>query len=75
MKLEEIRSIKNQRPFMPFLVRTADGREFRVSHPDAIAWSDESPRIVICGLPGGGWQMLDVALITGLVVPDPAQTN
>ena len=27
MKLEEIRQVKNQRPFLPFLVRTADGRD------------------------------------------------
>jgi hypothetical protein len=73
MKLEEIKKAKSSRPFQRFVLHTADGREFPVKHPDSIAWSDESPRIVICGLPGG-WEIIDVGLITSLSVLDPSQT-
>ena len=73
MKLEEIRQVKNQRPFLPFLVRTADGRELRVSHPDAIAWKESSPRIVICSSPGG-WEIIDVGLIVSLAIQEPSTT-
>jgi hypothetical protein len=73
VKLEEIRKIKNQRPFLPFVVHIADGREIRVTHPDAIAWMDDIPRIVICGQPSG-WEIVDVGLITSLAIQTPSQT-
>ena len=38
MKIAEIKDAKDQRPFQPFLIRMADGREIQVMHPDAIAW-------------------------------------
>jgi len=68
MKIEEIKKVKDRRPFQPFFVRTADGRELRVSHPDAIAWVPEIPRVLICGLPDGGWEIVDTALIVSLGV-------
>jgi hypothetical protein len=75
MKLEEIKAVKDQRPFQPFLIHAADGLEFLVTHPDAIAWSDESPRIVVCVKPNGGWQVIDVALVTSLGIQSPRQEN
>ena len=39
----------------------ADGREIRVRHADAVAW--DNPRIAICAT-SGGWEVIDVALIT-----------
>jgi hypothetical protein len=66
MKIDELKRAKDQRPFQSFLIRTADGREVPVNHPDAVAWDAESPRIVVCVLPGGGWEVIDVALVTSL---------
>jgi hypothetical protein len=71
MRFEELRRAKDQRPFQPFLIRMADGREIRVRHPDAIAWDPEHPRTAICVLPGGDWEYIDIALITSLGVPAP----
>lgn len=68
MKIDELKKAKDQRPFQPFLIRMADGREVRVSHPEAIAWDPESPRIAIVVVPGGGWEVIEVALITSLGV-------
>jgi hypothetical protein len=65
MKIEEIKAAKDERPFQRFTILTADGREFPVNHPDAVAWG-ESSRIIVCGLPSGGWHVIDVALITSL---------
>jgi hypothetical protein len=73
VKLDEIKKVKSQRPFLPFLVRIADGREIRVTHPDGIAWMDDNPRIVICGQPNG-WEIVDVGLITSLAIQTPSQT-
>jgi hypothetical protein len=75
MKLEEIKAAKDQRPFQRFVIHTADGREFLVTDPDANAWGDASPRIVICGQPNGGWRIIDVALITSLGMQAPLETS
>lgn len=66
MKIDELKRAKDQRPFQSFLIRTADGGEVPVNHPDAVAWDAESARIVVCVLPGGGWEVIDVALVTSL---------
>ncbi len=68
MKIEDLKKAKDQRPFQPFLIRMADGREVRVSHPDAIAWGPELPRIALVVVPDGGWEVIDIALITSLGV-------
>ena len=68
MKIDELKKATDQRPFQPFLVRVADGREVRVTHPDAVAWERESPRIALVATPGGGWEAIEAALITSLGV-------
>ena len=71
MKLDEIKRVKDQRPFQPFLIRMADGREIRISHPDAISWDVESPRMAFA-ISKGEHHWMEVALITSLVLPVPA---
>jgi hypothetical protein len=36
--IAELKKVKDRRPFEPFLIRTADGREILIRHPDAVAW-------------------------------------
>jgi hypothetical protein len=69
MRIEELRSAKDRRPFQPFMIRMADGREIQVRNPDAIAWGPEHPRTAICVLPSGDWEYVDIALIRSLSVP------
>jgi hypothetical protein len=71
MKIEELKKVKDRRPFEPFEVRIADGRSLLIKHPDAVAWDPEQSRIVICGLAGSGWEIVDVALITSLGILAP----
>jgi len=78
MKIAEIKDAKDQRPFQPFLIRMADGREIQVMHPDAIAWepmvADEDedngepaePLTAICVVPGGRREIIELALVTSL---------
>src|SRR5207253_892317 len=73
MKFEELKKAKDRRPFEPFEVRMADGRSLPIKHPDALAWDPDQTRIAICGLPGGAWEVIDVALVTALGIPAPAQ--
>ena len=41
---DEVRKLMNAEPFVPFLVKTSDGKQYRVKHPDYVAIS-----------PKGGW--------------------
>ncbi len=71
VRIEELKKAKDQRPFVPFLIRMADGREIEVRHPDAVAWDEGTPRTAVCVPPGGGWEVIEVALITSLGTPIP----
>lgn len=72
MKIEELRRIKNQRPFTPFGIRTADGSDIEIRHPDAVSWSNKtSPRIVHCYSQGEEF-WIDIALATAIHRPQPA---
>lgn len=64
MKIDDVRKVKSQVPFEPFLIRTSDGRELLVKHPDAVSW-DEGGRSLSCFAPEG-WELLDVAHVVGL---------
>lgn len=71
MRIEELKKMKDRRPFEPFLIRMADGREVPVKHPDAVSWDPDQVRIAVCGVPGGGTEVIDVALVTSLSLPAP----
>ena len=76
MKIKELKDAKDQRPFERFMIRTADGREVPVTHPDAIAWEadgddedngePEEPLTVVCVVPGGGREVIELALVSSL---------
>jgi hypothetical protein len=69
LKIQELKRAKDQRPFLPFVVRMADGRELAVKHPDALAWYAENPRVAICAT-ANGWEVLEVGLITSLSIQE-----
>jgi hypothetical protein len=71
MRIEELKRAKNQRPFQPFWIRMADGREIEVTHPDAIAWEGDGAQIVVCIIPGGGWEIIDIILATSIGMQAP----
>ena len=64
MKLEDLKRLKDQRPFRQFTIRLADGRKIRIRHPDAISVKDEHGGIATCLLPGGGCEIMKVGSIT-----------
>ena len=70
---ENARAMMNAEPFIPFVIKTSDGREYRVRHPDYLAIS-----------PNGAWMtvyadeevgtMLSAAHVVA-VEPRPARTR
>ena len=43
----EVRTLMNAEPFVPFVIRTSDGRQYRVKHPDYVAISPKGGRITV----------------------------
>jgi hypothetical protein len=71
VRIQDLRQAKDRRPFEPFGIHLADGREIAVSHPDALAWSDEDAPELLAALPGGAWEAIDVAAIVSLCIRAP----
>jgi hypothetical protein len=44
---DEIRRLMNAEPFVPFLIKTSDGKQYRVKHPDYVAISPKGGRVTI----------------------------
>ena len=42
---DEVRRLMNAEPFVPFFVRTSDGKQYRVKHPDHVAISPKGGRV------------------------------
>jgi hypothetical protein len=74
MRIDELKKAKDQRPFQPFLIEMEDGRAMPVRHPDAVAWDPDRARIAVRTLQGGGWEVIDVALVKSLGLPATSAT-
>jgi hypothetical protein len=67
-----IRELLHATPFLPFVIRMADGREYRIEHPDfVLAAANDVPRITIEEL-DGSQHNLSALLITSVEVAAPA---
>jgi hypothetical protein len=65
MTSEELRKLLEARPFQAFVIRTGDGCETRVSHPEAVGYSG---RIATYIHPSGGVEIFDLFLVSSLFV-------
>jgi hypothetical protein len=55
------------RPFRPYRLKTAGGREIAVTHPESIAYNGERTAVV---LHGDRWEILDINRIESVVEED-----
>jgi hypothetical protein len=65
----QLRDLIERRPFVPFTIRTTDGREYRAAHPELI-WLPpgfNTAHLVV----DGRMVFLDIAAI-GAIIPDEA---
>ncbi len=61
-----IRELLHAVPFQPFIIRMADGREYRIAHPDfVLASSTDVPQVIVED-PDGRTHFLSVLLITSI---------
>jgi hypothetical protein len=65
MTIQEIQRLRQEQPFRPFRVLTADGRTYDVLHPEFLAQSP-SGRLIMIGLPDDSTVTLDLLLVAGI---------
>lgn len=70
MRLDQIKEALHAQPFKPFTIRTSDGREFQVPHPEFVWLVPGMERTIFCAIIGrDAAAMIDpmhiVSLITG----------
>ncbi|MEM7681559.1 MAG: hypothetical protein AAF288_06365 [Planctomycetota bacterium] len=71
MTVEQFKSVLHAQPFQPFTIHVADGRAFKVRHPDYVSRSPAGRTVIVYG-DGDGFSILDLLLITEIEVhPDP----
>ncbi len=70
MTVEQLRTLYNAQPFVPFIVHLADGRQIPVSHREFMAPSP-SGRTVIVYQADDSFNIIDLLLFTDIEVPRP----
>lgn len=65
MTTEQFRTALKARPFQPFVIKTAGGDEYPVSHPEMAAQLGTG-RTVVVEVPGDAVTILDLLLVEGL---------
>ena len=68
MTVEQFRATLHQLPFRPFTIRIADGRAFRVNHPDFVAQSKTGLTVIVFDHDGENYSVLDLLLMSELEV-------
>ena len=67
----KIRELLHAAPFRPFVIRTADGREYRIEHPDfVLAAATNVPQITIEER-DGRTHFLSPLLVTSVELVEP----
>jgi hypothetical protein len=61
MTHDQLFNLMRTRPFRPYRLKAAGGREVAVTHPEAIAYGGERTAVVV--LPGDRWEIIDIGLI------------
>jgi hypothetical protein len=72
MTHDQLVNLLHARPFRPYRLRTASGREIPISHPEAIAYGGERTAVVVSG---DRWEIFDIERVEpveGVNQPAPA---
>ena len=71
MSIDELRKLREANPFLAFTVRLADGRSYRINHRDYLSTSPVGRTVIVYG-EDGGFDILDMLLVTALSVDKPS---
>jgi len=67
MNVEQLREVHQARPFRPFTLHIADGREITVPHPEFLA-QFPTGRAVIVTQPNDDYDVIDLLLVFSIEV-------
>jgi len=65
MKIDDLRHAYQARPFRPFSIRVADGREYQVDHPEFLSFSTTG-RTIVVSTPKDLHGIIGTAMITSI---------
>ncbi len=68
MIVKKLQQAHQARPFRPFLIHLADGRDITVTHPELMAVSTRDSYAVVL-IPDEGFEVVELPLVTGLSLP------
>lgn len=75
MKMDDLRTLHQARPFRPFAIYTADGRKFPIPHNEFLAYDPEGTTVVAFRT-DHTFSVLDLNLVTELeVLPANGKTK
>jgi hypothetical protein len=66
VNVEQFRNAHRLRPFKPFVIHTASGESYPVTHPETV-WQSPGGHTVIVGIKGEEVAMIDIDHITEFV--------
>jgi hypothetical protein len=73
MTTDQLPKLIKSRPFVPFTIRTADGREIEVTHPEAIAYT--GGRIAVVPGPDESVEIIDLLLVPSVQAHFPTDSG
>ena len=71
MTVEQLQGVLRVRPFRPFVMHLADGREVVVKHPELVV-STSTGRTTVVVQPDDTLNIIDLLLVTDLEFREPA---
>ncbi len=71
MTIEQLRNVHQARPFRPFTIHMADGRDFCVAHSELLSHSP-SGRTMIVHHADDSFSIIDLLLVNEIEVHSPA---
>ncbi len=66
MTIEQLRKAAKAEPFKAFTVSLADGRRFRVPHPEFLWIPPQASRTFFVAVEGDGESVIDLLLVTSI---------
>ena len=72
MSIDELRKVREANPFRAFTIHLADGRSYRINHRDYLSTSPVGRTVIVNG-EDGGFDILDMLVVTVLSVEKPAE--
>jgi hypothetical protein len=74
MTIDQIKKVHSARPFQPFRIHLADGRNFAVEHPEFLAQS-QGGRVLYVATPDDTFEIVDLLLVTSLELLNGSSTK